>query len=102
MSKSKYGFYQESSLSQKLADKHPEYTEYAGSDPKTSLLIARLNTLIKFKLLDPKDEGVKLIIALLQEKRKALFATSEKTNEITKMGLQMPKPEDVISTFGED
>ena len=35
-------------------------------------------------------------------RRKAIFATSEKVNEITKMGLQMPKAEDEFYGSGED
>ena len=35
-----------------------------------------------------------LLKALLNEKRKALFATSQKVNEISKMGMQNPRAED--------
>lgn len=90
-SRSKYEFYREASLSQQLANKQKEYAEYAGSDRETSLIIARLNVLAKHKILDPEDSTFKLIKDLLNEKRKAIFATSERVNEITKMGLQMPK-----------
>lgn len=91
-SRSKYQFYQESSLSQKLAHKDKDYTELAGSDPKTSLKIARLKVLARHKLIDLEE--MSLIMDLLNAERKARFATSEKVNEITKMGLQMPKAED--------
>lgn len=93
-SRSKYEFFQEASLSQQLAQRQPEYGEYAGADQNTSLMIARLNVLGKFGIIDLDEPNFKLIKALLNEKRKAAFATSEKTNEITKMGLQMPKGED--------
>lgn len=104
MSKSKYGFYQEASLSQKLSFSFPEYVEYAGSDAETSLAIARIKVLVEFGFL-PKPEKkntTALILAILNEERKARFATSEKTNEITKMGLQMPKSENLISKFDEE
>ena len=100
-SKSKYQFYQEASLSQKLAHKMPEYSEYAGADPKISLSIAVFNVLENFELIDPKDPAIKLVKALLNEQRKAIFATSEKVNEITKMGLQMPKAEDEFGGTGD-
>lgn len=99
-SRSKYEFWKEASLSQQLANRMNEYMEYAGSDPKTSLAIARLNVLATFGLIDLEEPDIKLAKALLNEKRKALFATSEKVNEITKMGLQMPKAE--FEYFGSD
>lgn len=99
-SRSKYEFYKEASLSQQLAYRMKEYSNYAGSDPKTSLAIARLTILGEFGIINLNDDGMKLVFALLNEKRKALFASSEKVNEITKMGLQMPKAEDEF--FGND
>lgn len=98
-SRSRFEFQQEASLSQQLAHKHREFAEYAGSDPKTSLAIARLNILGEFKLIDLEDPNIRLLKALLNEKRKALFATSEKVNEISKLGLQMPKAKE---EFGKD
>ena len=53
-------------------------------------------------ILDLEDPAMKLMMDLLNVKRQALFATSEKVNEITKMGLQMPKAEDIISNFDEE
>jgi len=96
MSRSKYEFYQETSLSQKLAHKHPEYMDYAGADPSISMSLAVLNVLARHGKIDLKKGGFKFMKDLLNEQRKALFATSEKVNEITKMGLQMPKGEYVI------
>ena len=100
-SRSKYEFYKEASLSQQLAHKHPEYKEYAGADPKISITLATLNILDQHKIIDLKDPTWKLIKDLLNEQRKALFATSEKVNEITKMGLQMPKSEDEFFGTGD-
>lgn len=95
MSRSKYEFFQEASLSQQLANRYREYTEYAGSDQKISLTIAILNILHKHKKIDLTQPSWKLIKDLLNEQRKATFATSERVNEITKMGLQMPKGDDI-------
>lgn len=102
MTRSKYQFYQEASLSQKLADAHPLYTKLAGSDPEISDSIATLKY-----ISDPKntklliENPIEWIIGLLNVLRMSRFATSPKVNEITKMGMQMPKGEDVISSFGE-
>lgn len=93
-SRSKYEFYKESSLSQQLAFRHPEYREYAGTDQQISKSIATLNILHRFGFIDLDDDMFKFLKALLNEHRKALFATSEKVNEITKMGLQIPKKDD--------
>lgn len=102
MSKSKYQFYQEASLSQKLADHDPDFVELAGADPKTSLKIQALKDLIKLNLLDANDPLIEMMLVLLNGRRKALFATSERVNEISKMGMMMPKAEDVISSFDKD
>jgi len=100
-SKSKYQFYQEASLSQKLADKQKEYSEYAGSDTDISLTLALFNTLHKHKIIDLEQPDWKFVKDLLNEQRKAIFATSDKVNEITKMGLQMPKAEDEFYGTGD-
>ena len=91
MTRSKYEFYKEASLSQQLAHKHPEYKDYAGANPKISLSIAFLNILGKHGMIDLNNPQWKLVKDILNEQRKAIFATSEKVNEITKMGLQMPR-----------
>jgi hypothetical protein len=93
-SRSKYEFYKEASLSQQLAHRHPEYSEYAGADTKISLVLALFNILAKHGKINLEEPGWKFIKDLLNEQRKAIFATSEKVNEITKMGLQMPKSEE--------
>ena len=93
-SRSKYEFYKESSLSQQLAHRHPEYSDYAGADTEISMSLAFLRHLHNQKMIDLKSKQWKFVYDLLNEQRKAKFATSEKVNEITKMGLQMPKAED--------
>lgn len=92
-SKTKYEFFQDASLSQKLAYKMPEYANYAGSDPEISQTLALLQVLHNAKKINIESGGWKLVWDLLNEQRKAAFATSEKVNEITKMGMQMPKKE---------
>ena len=96
-SKSKYQFWQEASLSQKLAAKIPIYQILAGTDVQISDSIAVLTY-----ISDPenfKKTAIEFMLGLLNVLRISHFATSEKTNEITKMGMQMPKAEDIISKF---
>ena len=100
-SKSKYQFYQEASLSQKLSHRDPIYKKLAGSDPKTSESIGFLLMLGEHDMIDLKDPNIMLVLDLLDVTRKARFATSEKVNEITKMGLQMPKAEDEFGGTGD-
>lgn len=102
MSKSKYEFYKEASLSQKLSHKDEIYQKLAGSDRSVSEAIGFIHVLGKHNLLNIEEPSVKLMLDLLDVQRKAAFATSEKTNEITKMGLQMPKAEDIISSFDKE
>lgn len=101
-SRSKHQFYQEASLSQKLAHKDKIYKQLAGTDRELSTSIGMLLILGEHKLIDTENPSIKLMLDLLDVQRKAAFATSEKTNEITKMGLQMPKSEDIISSFDEE
>ena len=99
-SRTKYQFYQESSLSQKLAHKDPIYQKLAGADPQTSESIGFFLKLGELGYIDLKDPSWVLVMGLLDVTRKARFATSERVNEITKMGMQMPKAEDEY--FGSD
>ena len=96
-SQSRYEFQQEASLSQQLSKTVPEYQEYAGADPEISESLAILNALIKLKIINPKDESIIMLKTILNERRKAAFATSERVNEVTKLGLQMPKGRDIIN-----
>lgn len=84
-------FRQGAAMSQQLSDLDPIYRKLAGSDPSISDSIGFLLVLGKFKIIDLKNPAIKLTIALLDVQRKSHFATSDKTNEITKMGFQMPK-----------
>ena len=106
--RTKYQYFQEASLSQKLAYKDQEekklatYSRLAGSNPELSKSIGILLVFCEQDLLNIDDPSVQLMLALLDVQRKAEFATSSNTNEITKMGLQMPKSEDIITDFNEE
>ena len=90
-SRSKYEFRQEASLSQQLSNQDEDFRGLAGCDEEISQSIAALKVFGKHGILDMNDLGVKLLMDILDARRKATFATSEKVNEITKMGLMMPK-----------
>lgn len=103
-SRTKFQFFQEASLSQKLAatEEGMIYQKLAGSDRKISDSIGFFLMLDKHELIDiENDPNMSLMMDLLDVQRKSAFATSPHTNEITKMGLQMPKGENIISEFGE-
>ena len=97
---SKYEFWKEASLSQKLADKQEIYTKLAGTDKDLSDTIAVITYLHdpeKMKVVE--TDPIQWLLGLLDYLRMSAFATSETTNEVTKLGLQMPKAEDIVSTF---
>ena len=108
--RTKYQFYQEASLSQKLSDKDPLFREITGNDPDIANAIGSFIVLDQLGIIDFQRDKKgtitnpdwALIMGLLEVQLKVSFACSEKTNEITKMGLRMPKAEDIISTFDEE
>jgi hypothetical protein len=95
-SRSKYEFYKEASLSQQLAHRDKIYQKLAGTDRELSDSIGIMLILGEFGIIDLNDPEWRFAIALLDVQRKAAFATSERVNEITKMGLQMPRAEDEV------
>lgn len=99
---SDFEFRQQATLSQKLAAKDPDFQMMAGSDETPSLAIARLKVLGQHGLLDLEQPWMKLVLDLLNAERKVKFATSERTNEITKMGLMMPKGDNIIEIEQND
>lgn len=100
--RTKYQFYQEASLSQKLANEYKEFTEYAGAAPEISKQIALLNVLGENDMIDLNEPVWKFVKDYLNEQRKAMFATSERTNEISKMGMMLPKAEMIVAKYDED
>jgi hypothetical protein len=90
----KYYTYQQASLSQKVGFNDKIFQKLAGSDKDLSDSIGVLLVLCEKGILDKDDPNIKLMLALLDVQRKAAFATSEKTNEITKLGLMLPKKDE--------
>ena len=99
--KSKYEFAEQASLSQQLASRYPEFSEYAGCDPEKAKAIASLKVFVKHGLIEDSPE-LQLLMDLMIARNRADFATSERTNEITKMGLLMPKTIDVVELDEDD
>lgn len=97
--RSKSEFRQDASLSQQLSDQNPQFRKLAGCNLKASLAIARIEALGKLGYLDMKSPMIELGLAMLDAQRMAEFATSETVNEITKMGLMMPKSKE---EFGKE
>ena len=96
-SRGKEQFKIEASLSQQLGFRIPDYQDLAGSDPETSIAIQAIKDMVTLGFLDKNDGGVTILLTLLNGRRKALFATSPHVNEISKMGMQMPRSEDIWS-----
>ena len=88
---SRIDFARNEAMASYLAALEPIYQKLAGADKAISDKIAFFEALSKEKLIDLEQPEIKLLLTILDFKRKARFATSERTNEITKMGLQMPK-----------
>ncbi len=86
-------FRQQASLSQKVSFDIPIFQKLAGSDPQTSESIGFLLKLGELGYIDLEHPSFVLVMGLLDVKRQALFATSEKTNEISKMGFMLPSKE---------
>lgn len=100
MSQSKYNIYQQASLSQKVSAQIPLLKKLSGSDPQISDSIAVLSFLRDKKIISGKDS--EFILGLLDVLRLSHFATSEKINEITKLGFMLPKGEAIISDYDEE
>ena len=96
-SRTKHEFSLDASLSQTMAKKvlfngEMIYPLLAGADPQTSLKIGRMIVLRAYGQLKMLSEPqYNFMMALLNIKRMALFATSQQVNEISKMGMHDPK-----------
>ena len=99
MTKDRSEFRHQASLSQQVGNNDKIFSKLSGSNPELSKSIGVLLVLCEMKLLNENDPNIKLLLALLDVQRKAEFATSEKTNEITKMGFMLPKSD--VSYFDE-
>ena len=92
---SDFEFRQQTSLSQRIGFHIPIVQKLAGSDPELSDSIGIILVLCKKGILNEKDPNIQLMLALLDIQRLSHFVTSEKTNEISKMGFMLPAKETV-------
>ena len=92
---SNFEFRQQASLSQQLSDSDKIFQKLSGSNPELSKSIGVLLVLCERGILNANNPNIKLLLAILDVQRKAEFATSEKTNEISKMGFMLPKSDAV-------
>lgn len=81
-------------MSQKLSARKREFKDYTGGNIELARQIAILKVCKEHHLLDDMDEELyNLAIDILIESNKALFSSSEKTSEVTKLGFWLPEKE---------
>ena len=80
-------------LSQKVSYDIPLIRKLAGSDPQISDSIAVLSYINDQENF--KKSPIEFMLGLLDVLRLSHFSTSEKTNEISKMGFMLPKSDAV-------
>jgi hypothetical protein len=90
-SKSDFEFRQQGLMSQTLSDIDPIFRDISGCDKETAEAIGIFTILGEHNLIDLKSSLWSLVMDLLKVKVKVSLASSDKTNEITKMGFRMPK-----------
>lgn len=86
---SDYEFRAQTMLSQKVSHEIEIIKKLAGSDPQISDSIAVLSYISDQENF--KKSPVEFMLGLLDVLRLSHFATSENTNEITKMGFMLPR-----------
>lgn len=101
-SQSRYEFREQASLSQQASDKEARLKRYVGTDQAISDKLADLDTLVEEGLISEKDSRIKYMKRQLDNRRLARLATSERLNEITKLGFMLPKSDNIISSFDEE
>jgi len=89
---SDFEFRQQASLSQRVSFEIKILRILAGSDPQISDSIAVLTYIEETK---EEEKGINWVIGLLNVLRLSRFATSDKTNEISKMGFMLPVKESI-------
>ena len=100
--RSKYEFREQASLSQQASDKEKRLKKYVGADQPISDKLADIDTLIEEGLISEEDSRIKYMKRQLDNRRLARLATSERLNEITKLGFLLPKSDNIISSFDEE
>lgn len=91
-------FMEKFSLSQGISADDPNFADYSGADIEIALSLAFFNTMIKHKQIpDPEDDPtISILMDLLKEQSKAVFASSPNTDVYTKLGFRRPRKERVV------
>jgi len=76
--------------------------DYSTADSEIADTLALLNVMIAMNYVDPEEESVKLVMAILKEQSKASLASSPNTDIFTKLGFRYPKTERVIDFASEE
>lgn len=97
-SQGKYYDYKTSSLGQKVSFTHKKLKLLVGSDAKLSDTIATLTYIEETK---GQKKDMKWFLGMLDILRQSRFATSEKTDILTKLSFMFPK-EDEEEDWSED
>ena len=101
-SRSKYEFREQASLSQQASDKEARLKKYVGADRAISDKLADIDTLVEMGYMSEKDPRIKYMKRQLDNRRLARLATSDRLNEITKLGFMLPKADNIISSFDDE
>jgi len=83
-------------LGQQISAEDANFKDYAGCDIELSRTLSQMNVLIKHKIIDPTDKGISLFIDLLKEEIKAIMASSDKMDNLSKLSFRQPKHRDGI------
>lgn len=86
-------FFEKISLAQRISFKDKAFVDYSSADTEIALSLAFFNTMIEFEIIDKEDETIKILMYLLKEQSKAVFASSPTTDVYTKLGFRLPKTE---------
>ena len=89
-------------LGQQISAEDPAFKDYAGCDTELSRTLAQINVFIKHKFLDEKDPAIKLLTDLLKEEIKAVMASSDKMDNLTKNAYRQPKSREGADMSGKD
>ena len=101
-SQSKDNFREQASLSQQASDKDERLKKYVGADQAISDKLADIDTLIEMGYISENDPRIKFLKLRTDNRRLARLATSERLNEITKLGFFLPKADNIISSFDDE
>ncbi len=89
-------------LGQQISADDPNFKDYAGCDTGLSRQLARMYVFIEHKIIDKKDPAIKLYLDLLKEEIKAVMASSDKMDNLTKNAYRQPKTRDRADMSGAD